>query len=131
MQPDNLFASHLRELRDRTRLSQSRLAERAGFDHSYVSRLESGTRLPTRDAVVKLAAAMNLDQHDSDGLLAAAGFMPGKVESLIAGEPVVGELLGFLQDRQVSAEVRDDVRNMIALLVRQARRVPPVRLTVI
>jgi transcriptional regulator with XRE-family HTH domain len=119
---ENLFAPYLREMRDRSRLSQSRLAEAAGFDHSYVSRLESGSRMPTRDAVLKLAAAMSLDEHDRDGLLASAGFMPGKIESLLAGEPVLSEALGFLQNRAVPAEVRDDVRNMIALLVRQAQR---------
>lgn len=119
---ENLFAPYLREMRDRSRLSQSRLAEAAGFDHSYVSRLESGSRMPTRDAVLKLAAAMKLDEHDRDGLLAAAGFMPGKIESLLAGEPVLSEALGFLQNRAVPVEVRDDVRNMIALLVRQAQR---------
>jgi transcriptional regulator with XRE-family HTH domain len=117
-----VFAPLLREYRDRSRLSQSRLAEAAGFDHSYVSRLESGTRMPTRDAVVKLADAMGLDEHQRDALLASAGFMPGRVESLLAGEPVLSEALGLLQNRAIPAEVRDDVRNMIALLVRQAQR---------
>lgn len=117
-----LFAPLLREYRDRSRLSQSRLAEAAGFDHSYVSRLESGSRTPTRDAVVKLADAMRLDEPHRDALLAAAGFMPGRVESLLAGEPVLSEALGLLQNRTIPAEVRDDVRNMIALLVRQAQR---------
>ena len=110
----NLFAPYLREMRDRSRLSQSRLAEAAGFDHSYVSRLESGSRMPTRDAVIKLATAMQFDEHDRDGLLAAAGFMPGRIESLLAGEPVLSEALGLLQNRAVPVEVRDDVRNMIA-----------------
>lgn len=118
----NLFAPYLREMRDRTRLSQSRLAEAAGFDHSYVSRLESGSRMPTREAVLKLSAAMQLDEHDRDGLLAAAGFMPGRIESLLAGEPVLSEALAFLQNHNVPVEVRDDVRNMIGLLVRQAQR---------
>jgi transcriptional regulator with XRE-family HTH domain len=117
-----LFAPVLREFRDRARLSQSRLAEAASFDHSYVSRLESGTRMPTREAVLKLAAAMGLDEHDRDALLASAGFMPGRIESLLAGEPVLSEALGLLQNRAIPAEVRDDVRNMIALLVRQAQR---------
>jgi transcriptional regulator with XRE-family HTH domain len=117
-----VFAPLLREYRDRSRLSQSRLAEAAGFDHSYVSRLESGTRMPTRDAVVKLAGAMGLDEHQRDAMLAAAGFMPGRIESLLAGEPVLSEALGLLQNRAIPAEVRDDVRNMIALLVRQAQR---------
>lgn len=116
------FAPLLREFRDRRRLSQSRLAEAAGFDHSYVSRLESGTRMPTRDAVTKLAEAMGLDEGERDALLASAGFMPGRIENLFASEPVLSEVLGLLQDRAVPAEVRDDVRHMISLLVRQAQR---------
>ena len=116
------FAPMLRELRDRRRLSQSRLAEAAGFDHSYVSRLESGTRMPTREAVAKLADAMGLVESERDALLASAGFMPGRIESLFASEPVLSEVLVLLQDRTVPAEVRDDVRHMISLLVRQAHR---------
>lgn len=116
------FAPMLREYRDRRRMSQSRLAKAAGFDHSYVSRLESGTRMPTRDAVVKLAEAMTLGDSERDALLAAAGFMPGRIESLFASEPVLSEVLGLLQDHAVPADVRDDVRHMISLLVKQAHR---------
>lgn len=116
------FAPLLREYRDRRRLSQSRLAEAAGFDHSYVSRLESGTRMPTRDAVAKLAEAMGLEEGERDALLASAGFMPGRIENLFASEPILSEVLGLLQDRAVPAEVREDVRHMISLLVRQAQR---------
>lgn len=117
------FASTLREVRLLCRLSQSGLALRAGFDHSHVSRLESGGRNPTHKAVVRLARAMELNDIRTDQLLASAGYLPESPENLIAGEPVVGELLEFLQDVTVSAEVRDDVRNMAMLLVRQARRV--------
>ena len=116
------FALTLREMRDRRRLSQSRLAEAAGFDHSYVSRLESGSRMPTRDAVTKLAEAMHLEDADRDTLLASAGFMPGRIENLFASEPVLSEVLGLLQNRSIPSEVRDDVRHMISLLVRQAER---------
>jgi transcriptional regulator with XRE-family HTH domain len=116
------FAPLLREYRDRHRLSQSRLAEAAGFDHSYVSRLESGTRMPTREAVSKLAEAMGLIDGERDALLASAGFMPGRIENLFASEPVLTEVLGLLQDRSVPDEVRDDVRRMISLLVKQAQR---------
>jgi transcriptional regulator with XRE-family HTH domain len=116
------FALTLREMRDRLRLSQSRLAEAAGFDHSYVSRLESGSRMPTREAVTKLAEAMHLDDGERDALLASAGFMPGRIENLFASEPVLSEVMGLLQNRSIPAEVRDDVRHMISLLVRQAER---------
>lgn len=116
------FSMALRQRRERQRLSQSRLAAAAGFDHSYVSRLESGTRTPTRDAVVKLGDALTLDSIETDALLAAAGFMPARIENLLASEPVIGEVLGILQNGAVPDDVRDDLRAAISLLIRQAHR---------
>jgi transcriptional regulator with XRE-family HTH domain len=118
----NTFAMALRQSREEKRLSQSRLAAAAGFDHSYVSRLESGTRTPTRDAVSKLGEALALDDIQVDALLAAAGFMPARIENLLAAEPVVGEVLGLLQNGGVPEEVREDLRAAISLLIRQAQR---------
>ena len=137
MASDYQFPQVLREARNRTRFSQSRLAERAGFDHSYVSRLESTVtqsdyqRKPSRGTVYKLARAMQLGVIDTDTLLVAAGYMPDDPGSLVEAEPVVGELFQFLGDRSIEAEVRDDVRNMVGVLLRQARRVPAVRVTVL
>lgn len=119
------FSTALRQSRERQRLSQSRLAAAAGFDHSYVSRLESGTRTPTRDAVVKLGDALTLDDIQSDALLAAAGFMPDRIENLLAAEPVVGEMLGILQNGAIPDDVREDLRAAISLLIRQAQRAAP------
>lgn len=116
------FSVALRQSREQQRLSQSRLAAAAGFDHSYVSRLESGTRTPTRDAVVKLGEALLLDDIQTDSLLAAAGFMPARIENLLASEPVIGEVLGILQNGAVPDDVRDDLRAAISLLIRQAHR---------
>lgn len=116
------FAVTLRQSRERKRLSQSRLAAAAGFDHSYVSRLESGSRTPTRDAVLKLSAALALDDIETDALLASAGFMPARIENLLAAEPVVGEVLGILQNGGVPEDVREDLRAAISLLIRQAQR---------
>lgn len=116
------FALALRKTRERQRLSQSRLAAAAGFDHSYVSRLESGTRTPTRDAVSKLGEALMLDAIETDALLASAGFMPDRIENLLAAEPVVGEVLGILQNGGVPEDVREDLRAAISLLIRQAQR---------
>lgn len=116
------FADALRVLREKSRLSQSRLAETAGFDHSYVSRLETGSRMPTRDAVLKLADALQLPEQGRDRLIASAGFMPGQLSSLFASEPALLEAFDLLQDVNIPKEIRDDVRNMISLLVRQAQR---------
>lgn len=116
------YAALLREFRDRRRWSQSRLAEEAGFDASYVSRMEAGVRLPTREAVILLSDAMRLTETDRDALLSVAGYMPGDINSLYASEPVIGELATFLGDRSIPADIRDDVRHMTGLLIRQAQR---------
>lgn len=119
------FATSLRRYRESKRLSQSRLAAYAEFDHSYVSRLESGSRFPTRTAVIKLSEAMSLDAAQRDALLASAGFMPEQVENLIAAEPIVGEVLGMLQDLSVPDDVREDLRTSVEMAVRQAQRAIP------
>lgn len=115
------FAQLLKQSRESVRMSQSRLAESSGFDHSYVSRLESGHRMPTREAVVKFAEAMGLTASDRDNLLASAGFMPQRVESLLADEPVLTDVFRLLQSRDVPEAVRQDMRQMLELLLKQAR----------
>ena len=120
------FAALLREYRSRqwgrrgARLSQSELAEAAGFDHSYVSRLESGTRTPTRSAVTALADALKLSSADEDALLSAAGYMPGDIANILAHEPVIVQALDLLSDTDIPAAIRNNVRHIIGLLVEQA-----------
>jgi transcriptional regulator with XRE-family HTH domain len=115
------FGALLKNLREKRGVSQSKLAERAEFDHSYVSRLESGARMPTRDAVERLAEALNLEQTQLDSMLAAAGFLPRDVTSLLTNEPVIGEVLDFLQNEAVPSEFRDNMRQVLQLLAKQAR----------
>jgi len=115
------FGVLLKRLRENRRVSQSKLAERADFDHSYVSRLESGARMPTRDAVERLGGALALTQPELDSLLASAGFLPRDVASLLSDEPILGEVLVLLQDDEVPAEYRDNIRQVLRLLAEQAR----------
>lgn len=115
------FGATLKRFREESRVSQSKLAERAGFDHSYVSRLESGARTPTREAVIQLAEALNTEAGRQDEMLAAAGFMPREVSSLLSGEPEVTEVLGLLRDDSVPEAYRANVRAVLRLLAEQAR----------
>jgi transcriptional regulator with XRE-family HTH domain len=115
------FGGLLKGFRERRNVSQSKLAERAAFDHSYVSRLESGARMPTRDAVDRLGMALGLTQVELDALLAAAGFLPRDVTSLLSNEPVIGEVLDLLQDEAVPSEYRESMRQVLRLLAQQAR----------
>lgn len=117
------FGITLKKFREARRVSQSKLAGRAGFDHSYVSRLESGARTPTRDAVEQLAIALELEPVNRDELLASAGFLPGELSSLLSGEPEITEVLGLLQNNQVPEAYRDSMRQVLRLLAEQARHV--------
>ena len=100
------FGLLLKKCREARGVSQSKLAERAGFDHSYVSRLESGARTPTRDAVDRLGEALSLDRIERDAMLASAGFLPRDVGSLLSNEPVIGEVLA---DLATSGTTRHDI----------------------
>jgi transcriptional regulator with XRE-family HTH domain len=119
--PGAEFGGLLKGFRERRNVSQSKLAEKAAFDHSYVSRLESGARMPTRDAVDRLGEAMGLTQVELDALLAAAGFLPRDVTSLLSNEPVIGEVLDLLMDEAVPSEYRESMRQVLRLLAQQAR----------
>jgi transcriptional regulator with XRE-family HTH domain len=110
----------LRAYRRRSCLSQDAIGRSVGYDHSFVSRLESGSRLPSRDTVLRLAHAMDLDGRDTDQLLASAGFLPLRLEYLLEEEPAIAAALAFLRDDRVPAERRDEVRTKIALVVRRA-----------
>lgn len=69
------FGVELKVLRLTAGLSQSKLAQHAGFDHSYVSRLESGARDPTREAVDRLCEALKADEGQRRRLLASAAHL--------------------------------------------------------
>src|SRR4051812_3182934 len=116
------FGGILKAMREARRISQSKLAERADFDHSYVSRLESGARMPTREAVDRLGQALKLDQIELDALLASAGFLPRDVTSLLSNEPAIGEVLVLLQDEAVPIEYRENMRQMLRFLAAKARQ---------
>ena len=74
------FRGLLKRHREARRWSQERLAAEADMDHSLVSRLESGQRCPTRDAIGKLATGLELTVATRDALLMAAGFLPASLD---------------------------------------------------
>jgi transcriptional regulator with XRE-family HTH domain len=127
LQATSNFGLTLKRIRESGRTSQSKLAERAGFDHSYVSRLESGARTPTREAVIQLAEALGLDPAGQDSLLAAAGFLPREVSSLLAGEPEVTEVLNLLRDEALPEAYRLNMREVLRLLAEQAKLIRPAQ----
>lgn len=123
MQAGIQFGATLKRYREGLRVSQSKLAERAGFDHSYVSRLESGARTPTRDAVQQLAEALGLERLNQDELLASAGFLPQEVSSLLSSEPEITDVLALLQNSSMPDDYRQTMRQVLRVIAEQARLV--------
>jgi transcriptional regulator with XRE-family HTH domain len=70
------FGAELRAMREARRLSQAELARRAGVDHWFISRLESGSRKPSREMVAVLAEALDLERALRQRLFVAAGYYP-------------------------------------------------------
>lgn len=110
------FGELLRRMREVRRVSQSKLAERSDFDHSYISRLECGSRMPTRDAVDRIADALRVNQEGRDELLAAAGFLPGNI-ILINQASECGDLHRYLEDSAIPFAQRHRVRTILRELL--------------
>lgn len=72
------FAKVLRDVRlsQETFLSQSKLAEKLGCDHSYISRLEDGSRLPSREFLVRMTMNLEMSTVVQNQLFTSAGFSP-------------------------------------------------------
>lgn len=87
------FATIFREKRRAAGISQRQLADRAGVDFSYISKLENG-RLPppSAETIVRLSGILGCP---SEEMLAPAKKIPTAVEDGITGEPAA---LRFLDD---------------------------------
>ena len=84
MQMPTRFGSRLRWWRARRGLSQLDLAGVAGTTQRHVSFLESGRTQPSREMVLRLAAALDVPLREQNALLLAAGFAPAWRESDLA-----------------------------------------------
>src|SRR5438132_3916411 len=78
------FGVRLRWWRTHRSLSQLDLAGVAGTTQRYVSFLESGRTQPSREMVLRLAAALDVPLRQHNLLLLAAGYAPAWRESDLA-----------------------------------------------
>jgi transcriptional regulator with XRE-family HTH domain len=120
------FGQMLSRLRQAQRLSQNQLAQRAGLNHSYISRLESGDRGdPSRTVVEQFVGALGLDAvgRDADELRMAAGFLPVDPAHLLTGETALAKLAALLEDERLRDASRATLRRILALLVEEYERI--------
>jgi transcriptional regulator with XRE-family HTH domain len=111
------FGRRLAELRAERGWSQGRLAAAANVDQSFVSRLESGNRLPERDTVLRLLDALDAPALDREHLLAAAGFRSEALD-----DPLLAELVALCVDPSVPRQAAEDIRTLVRVAVEHGRR---------
>lgn len=88
---DMIFGQKLRRLREAKGITQQQLAEKLGFvSNSYVSEVESGRFIPSKEKLRKIAKALNVPFKKLNGFL-----MESKLEQLGIKEP---ELISLFRD---------------------------------
>ncbi len=70
------FGEHLRQWRQRRRLSQLDLASDAAISTRHLSFVETGRASPSREMVLRLAERLDIPLRERNALLVAAGFAP-------------------------------------------------------
>lgn len=120
------FGQTLARLRGAQRLSQNQLAQRAGLNHSYISRLESGGRGdPSREVVEQCVSALGLDVsgRDADDLRMSAGYLPADPTHLLTGNTDLATLAGLLDDPRLPEASRTTLRRLLGLLTEEYERI--------
>ena len=70
------FGEHLRQWRQRRRMSQLDLAHEAEISTRHLSFVETGRSAPSREMVLRLAERLDVPLRERNALLVAAGFAP-------------------------------------------------------
>jgi transcriptional regulator with XRE-family HTH domain len=83
------IGDHLREWRQRRRMSQLDLACEADISTKHLSFLETGRSQPSRDMLLHLADRLEIPLRDRNMLLVAAGYAPVFPERAL-GDPALG-----------------------------------------
>src|SRR5574337_286990 len=74
------IGNHLRDWRQRRRLSQLDLACEANISPRHLSFVETGRSMPSREMILRLADQLQIPMRERNVLLVAAGYAPIFVE---------------------------------------------------
>jgi transcriptional regulator with XRE-family HTH domain len=120
------FQALLRWFRQRSGLSQNRLARLAGIDPAYVNRIESSAgaesvvpRLRILDA---LAGALELSPAERDRFYFAAGRLPPSLAELGHWDPALATLVELLATPDLAADDLAEFRAVLTILADRWRR---------
>ena len=107
------------------KISQSKLANTVECDHSYISRLENGSRDPSRIFVEQLVRVTKPSPYWENRLFSTAGFIPGTVMaegisytySMKLIQRVIDDTSLPLETRQAINQLVDSLADTVKLLV--------------
>ncbi len=101
MPKQSTFAARLKWWRERRGLSQLDLAATAEVSQRHVSFLEIGRTAPSREMVLRIAAALDLSLRQQNEMLLAAGFAPVWRESALSAPELatVNRALDFMLEQ--------------------------------
>ena len=108
---NEVFGAFLRDKRRSAGVSQRKLAELAGVDFSYISKIENG-RLPApaADTLVRLATHLACPPEE---LLAAAQKLPDGVGANVSSDPAAVRFLQEASDLALTSEEWEAMRGSL------------------
>lgn len=102
------FGRAIKEARRQRGISQKDLAERAGIDFTYLSKIENDRMPPPSEKAIRaMAEALALD---ADELIRLAGKVPSDLEEFLVTDP---EAIKYLRSLQGDVETRQDWINLL------------------
>jgi len=117
LQPPRSFNSWLRGQLKEKKMSQRQLALQSGVDHSTISRLIKGDRMPSLGTATKLARGLREIPDDGDGQAYFATLSRSQLLPTVRVEYAL---------RGVEALTESDVRDLMqAYILARSRRVRP------
>src|SRR5512133_1590228 len=98
------FPAVLRRWRDNRGVSQKALARLVGLSASMIALLEVGDRRPTREQILRIAAALSLGSKDTDELLLSGGQLPSVYDRTSPSDPDLMLFADVLGDPAIPRE---------------------------
>jgi transcriptional regulator with XRE-family HTH domain len=97
------FGRMIRSLRKARGISQRDLAEKAGIDFTYLSKIENDRMPPPAESTIRAMAEVL--QSDADELIRLAGKVPSDLAEYLIREPLA---IKFLRSAQGDIKTRED-----------------------
>lgn len=116
------FSTLLKEYRTNAGVSQSELGRLTDIDASYVSRIESGERLPPRrEIVLKIATALGIRFDERNTLLMVAEYAPVDLDKTVQTNPTMKLLADVLENSRIPGTEKQLIADQLRLILERYR----------